>query len=583
MAAKSVIKTGPSATNATWSDTLKPKTASNDQCTVPSPFTLTWNSVGEAAENLAVESGGGLTATGEVNLGTSAATGMILSIAEGASSAVSGFVTFKSTSATVVTISLGGHALEGKVKFANIAGTGGKYKLESNAKLATAEATECLLEEKCQLDLNGKNVETWWFHASTTATVKGATGTTFTILSAGALEGFDISATATLEGEPSVVFTSTANPASERQCNLGGHAYVAVTLVAFTLVEGSSTTGTFNLNNKAAPGECKGTLTALSNHLVVTSGEAALFARAEVTGTGIAVGTTIIKKIEAGVWEMSANATETVLVAETVKVYNPGIRLTEGTTQTVTTLTCNGTEAEPARLTSTVAGKAATIKTAEVELTGYLRVKDITVSSGVLYLPHGTDLGGNTNIKFEAKPGEVLKVEGTTKLRLAAAANMAVQAAIQAATKLRVAASSALSVTARPTGTARIRVAATSALAAKLSPGGIATVRLIDTCLPGVKQGIAGNLKLRFATTGTANVTSLIAANTKVTFGQHLTVSTIGAIQVAGTATINIRAHLLIPEALIVTAGRVNPTQQTGRSSPSSLTGRVNPTEQTGA
>lgn len=417
--AKSTTSTGGKATtNGSWADALKPKTAEENDCTVISPASLEWNS-GETIESMVVASGGSFTgASNNLNIGTAKEppSAIFLAFAEGATVPFSMGANFSSTWTGVGTISLGGHPLQGTVNFLTVAGVGGKYKLLGPAKLSTGSEKLCTVEEKVQLDLNGQNVESWWFHGSAGSTLKGLTGTTFTILASTALQGFDVAATATLEGEPSVVFTATANPSAERQCNLGGHAFVAVTWVAYTLVEGSSTTGTFNLNNKAVPGECKATMTALSNHLVVTSGEAALFPRAEVAVAGIPLGTTIIKKIEAGVWEMSANATETVVVAQTVTVYNPGIRFPEGTTQTVTTLTCNGTEAEPVRVASTVAGKPWTLKlpAGNTQLTAVMRVKDLTVPEGSkLYLPNSVNLGGNNaNVKFEAAPTEkVQKLE----------------------------------------------------------------------------------------------------------------------------------------------------------------------------
>lgn len=418
--AKPTTSTGGNATaNGTWADALKPKTSEESDCKVISPATLTWNSL-EVIESLTADTGSTFAGTGELQIGTGnePPSAVAMSLAAGATVPFSGEVRFQSKWTGTVTISLGGHALVSAVKFVNVAGVGGKYKLLADAKLSTSSKMLCFVEEKVSLDTGGHNVESWWFHAAAGSTLKGLTGTTFTILSTGSAEGFDFSSTATGEGEPSVVFTGTASPEGERQCNLGGHAFVAVTWVAFTLVEGSSTTGTFNLNNKAAPGECKGTLTALSNHLVVTSGEAALFARTEVTGAGIPVGTTIVKKVEAGVWEMSANATETVLVAEAVKVYNPGVRLPASTTQTITTLTCNGTQAEPCRIASTVAGTPATISGPEGETTGVARVKDIKFANP-RYMPNATDLGGNTNLIIGSKPA-VLAVHGGGGISLVA-------------------------------------------------------------------------------------------------------------------------------------------------------------------
>jgi hypothetical protein len=88
-----------------------------------------------------------------------------------------------------------------------------------------------------------------------------------------------------------------------------------------------------------------------------------------------------------------------------------GVQLTKGMTLKATTVATNGTEASPARLESTEAGKVALLELGEQELSSWLKLKDIEVPAGKgpWYLPKGTDEGGNktvgTTIKFEAKSG----------------------------------------------------------------------------------------------------------------------------------------------------------------------------------
>lgn len=563
--AKSTTSTGGKATaNGSWADAEKPKTASENDCTIVSPAALEWNSL-EVIESLVANTGSTFSGTGEIQIGTvnEPPSAVAMSLATGATVPFSGPVTFQSTWTGTVTISLGGHALPGMVVFRNVAGVGGKYKLLADAKLSTGSEKLCTVEEKVSLDTAGHNIESWWFHGSAGSTLKGLTGTTFTILASTAAEGFDVAATATLEGEPSVVFTSAANPSAERQCNLGGHAFTAVTWVAFTLVEGASTTGTFNLNNKTAPGECKATLTGLSNHLVVTSGEAALFARAEVTGAGIPVGTTIVKKVEAGVWEMSANATETVLVAETVKVYNPGVRLPASTTQTVTTLTCNGTEAEPARLASTVAGTPATIAIAEGETTGVARVKDIKFANP-RYMPNATDLGGNTNLIVGSKPSEnklVCTVKATISSTSAPQATGNPKAAIlatstgsakaQAAGSPKVSILATASASAKPQAAGNPRATLMTAVSASAKPqaAGSPSARVLAAATGKASASATGSpkpapVKASISASAKAQAQGVLAAQVKASITAKAAASAVGALRTAVQITVRVVAAL---------------------------------------
>lgn len=104
-----------------------------------------------------------------------------------------------------------------------------------------------------------------------------------------------------------------------------------------------------------------------------------------------------------------------------------GVKCKEGETQTVAAkgLTTNGTEAEPARLESSKAGTTATLETSG-ETTGFLKLKDITTPTGVWYLPHGSEEGGNVHtvgstIKFTAEV-EAKAVKFTDKVLFAGTA-----------------------------------------------------------------------------------------------------------------------------------------------------------------
>lgn len=80
-----------------------------------------------------------------------------------------------------------------------------------------------------------------------------------------------------------------------------------------------------------------------------------------------------------------------------------GLRIKQGTTVSVTTITFNGTGTERSRLESSEAGKPATLKIpSSKEVGGAVAVKDIAVTGGTLTLtdPNAKDEGGNTGIVF---------------------------------------------------------------------------------------------------------------------------------------------------------------------------------------
>ncbi|HEY4452382.1 MAG TPA: hypothetical protein VGN13_12405 [Solirubrobacteraceae bacterium] len=87
-----------------------------------------------------------------------------------------------------------------------------------------------------------------------------------------------------------------------------------------------------------------------------------------------------------------------------------GLAVEAGTTQTVTTLTCNGTAEALGRLESSKAGEPWTLSlpAGTKELPLYIALKDVTLAEGTtLYLPNGKDEGGNSaNIHFESQTGK---------------------------------------------------------------------------------------------------------------------------------------------------------------------------------
>lgn len=400
MAAKKAKAAGEAKAAATWTPEVKPEV--KDELEIPS-FVVKFATVIAQIRSLVATATGGMSGASEINIGDSVAQseGIAVKLASAAAITWTGTLNLLFTAATTVTISLGGHKLAANIIFKGA----GKYKLEEAIKCAA----QIRLEEGASLETNAQAGEASYFQLLGTS-VLAATGTTFTITAASTGEGWHVEPTATLSGSPSVLFTDTSSVV-EHQFGGGSKTYGTITFVSWTKVEQSNTVATWNANSSAAPTECKATLA--TNMMTVTSGEANVFAGAEVTGTALPIGTTIIKKVSAGVWELSANATETVGVAETITIIYPGVVVTEATTQTVTTLASNGTVEKPARVASTKAGKAWTLKLpGNVETQGVLRVKDTTVTGGILYVPNGVDLGGNTNVKFEHQPATLAQSLG---------------------------------------------------------------------------------------------------------------------------------------------------------------------------
>lgn len=81
------------------------------------------------------------------------------------------------------------------------------------------------------------------------------------------------------------------------------------------------------------------------------------------------------------------------------------VNLTSGTTQTVTSLVCNGTTASPSTLKSVTAGSAATIALpAGRYFIRHTSIKDITVTGATAVTSiAGTNVSGNTGITFVTK------------------------------------------------------------------------------------------------------------------------------------------------------------------------------------
>lgn len=213
-------------------------------------------------------------------------------------------------------------------------------------------------------------------------------------------------------GESTIEIIDASN--TKKLISAGGAEYGTFIVANGTEFESKITIKKLANNSASKPTTCKATLTALSNHLVVTSGESNLFEYAELEGVAIPAGTHIVKKIEAGLWEMSENASETVAVAETVTIYGLGLLGAVGTGEAITVteeFTTNGKAGELSRLASTsVALKVKITKATERVVIDYMRIRNSEAEGTEWYAgTHSVNVAKNVGWKFEAPIKEYFK------------------------------------------------------------------------------------------------------------------------------------------------------------------------------
>lgn len=507
--------------NPPWSAGVRPK--STEDVTFTSAHSGLCNIEAAAAcRGLdANTSTGALSVKAELEIGSTTAAAGNIALRLPASMTVTGTapVAFPSTfTTTAQQIWLGGHTVEwSSISFPKA----GKWILEEGL---TSLASSQLKLEAGTLETNGKTVSIGAVSATESSTLSIA-NSTIKCSGANTGMGWSCAATVTLTATGSTIEV-TDTGTNEKIFTGGGKAYATVVVPGnFVKVAGENSFATLRNNTARKPTECKATMTALSNHLVVTAEEANLSPGVEVARAGIPIGTTIVKKIEAGVWEMSANATETAVVAGVVNIYAAGLILEKGKIQTATVYSCNGTESAPARVQSSTAGSAASLNLpADLEVTAYQRTKDLKVEGGVLYLPHGVDLGGNTNIKFEAKP---------------AGASVAVSVSgAPAVASLRTRGALASAVASGAVSVAVISARGALRAVACAGPGGASTVRLrsvaLTTACSGVPRSVVGTVAGRLASVvsrGSANVSPASPS------GRLVAVVSRGALAVSSVAT----------------------------------------------
>jgi hypothetical protein len=132
-------------------------------------------------------------------------------------------------------------------------------------------------------------------------------------------------------------------------------------------------------------------------------------------GGGLSYATTKIITREG---KLSGSNTHTTLEFLNEGVAAKGIEVSQTTTQTFTNLNFKGKAGELARVESSKAATAWKLKhTGDYEpVNSFVAVKDCTYEGGTLYLPNGKDEGGNTNIKFEAKPSGAIAFSATATI-----------------------------------------------------------------------------------------------------------------------------------------------------------------------
>lgn len=340
-----------------------------------------------------------LTINKKLSIGTTTSNaGLCVKFGASMTLAGNGEVFFVSTSGTVEKITMGGKAFGGYVEFN---GVGGKWEFLDKFE---STANERMFVHEGEVKTGGQEVVV----GGLTLNTAGATivlGKSIVKLKRTSGEVLRV-----VEGTWSMAeatFEVMGTGAAEKKVVGGSKLSCLVFVVAAqnVVMSGANTFGTLKVNTAAATKTCKATLTGASNHLVPTEGEENLEAGVEVTGTAIPAGTVILKKIEAKLWEMSANASETVAVPEAVTIYSAGLLLAEGTTQTVTTaFTTNGKAGELARLASTVSGKFATLTgTAGGFSVNFMRLKDSHANTAQWYAGTGsTNVSGNEGWLFTA-------------------------------------------------------------------------------------------------------------------------------------------------------------------------------------
>lgn len=400
---------GKWGTAATWSPEQVP-TAADDVVLASTSGSVTFTSPAACRSLEASAYTKTLTQQANLKIGTTTSNGgLCIKLGAGMTwTRTTGEVELVSTSGTVEGITLAGVLAEQAVQFAiNPSSSSGKWQLEGAFNITFG----LLLVKKGELKTNGNTVTVQGFRISGAESTVDLGASLIKLPATAGPQWSCESASTLVAGTSTIEITDTTVKA--KTFAGGGKTYNIVTLSGNNIeVTGANTVATLKVNTARKTTTCKATLTAVSNHLVCTEGEANLEVGVEVTGVGIPTGTVILKKIEAKVWEMSANASETIVTPETVTIFPVGVLFKQGETQTVTgTFSTNGKATELARLATNESGKAATLKngTGKAISVDWMRIKDIHATSTAAYAgANSTDVSGNEGWKYEAQPSQAV-------------------------------------------------------------------------------------------------------------------------------------------------------------------------------
>lgn len=351
--------------NANWKNGKgeEKKPVATEQIFIPAGKEIEVNALLEGG---ALKLRGKMSGTSAIQIGTTEAApeNKILDFVGAESMTWTGGLTVQTKQTTTAQkILMGGFALKGELRTG-----GGKYKVEGELHVEAAVRLENAAANLLDIEFAAgtHQAHSWAFSKAvgTAATIR-ATGVTFNVTAAEFLVGWQFGAEITLEGEPNVTFTNTANVETEKDFNLHGTAYGTVTLTNCTKV-----------TNMIAGSKVK---------------------KLKINNAGAAAG--------------------------------KGVRLAEGGKLVVSeTLESNGSTSTPGRLESTKAAASAELEvTPEQQVgngstSGVMIVQDIAFKAGPTYLPGSTNTSGNSVVKpepsftvaFEAKPS------GTTEKKFTA-------------------------------------------------------------------------------------------------------------------------------------------------------------------
>jgi len=280
----------------------------------------------------------------------------------------------------------------------------GKWVLEEALSCGTLEVT------KGELNTNGFLVTVSEVCSSLGAAARTLTLGASVVKLTGASSAWNLESGGLTLSAASATIEFTGTGVTQKPFTGVGGTYGTLTATADSVViKGSNTFTTLNVNSKRAKKEVKATL--LGSTLTKTEGET-MEVGMELKGTALPTGTVIKEVTSPTVYVMSQSATETVGVAETIEVFNAGLVFEGGTTQTVTSLTGNGSASELNRIGAAVLAAAEGAVWKIKKASGTISLENViirkskaeTATEWYAGAAPSRDAGENTTWKFEAPP-----------------------------------------------------------------------------------------------------------------------------------------------------------------------------------